>query len=120
MISKKREKYFRSLLNQKLEELSNETSVTDSESAYIRPEGFDFGDQANAEYDRAFALRLKERNTNLIQKLQDALERIDEGTFGICEDCGEEICERRLQARPTATLCVNCKGKQEELEKMLT
>jgi DnaK suppressor protein len=53
----------------------------------------------------------------LITKITEALERIEEGTFGICERCGEPISEKRLEARPVTTLCIKCKQEQEDLEK---
>ncbi|MBW1973704.1 MAG: TraR/DksA C4-type zinc finger protein [Deltaproteobacteria bacterium] len=62
-------------------------------------------------------LRIKDRESKLINKIKDAIERIDNGTFGICEVCGEEISEKRLMARPMTTLCIKCKIKQEEEEK---
>jgi DnaK suppressor protein len=62
-------------------------------------------------------LRIRERERRLITKITEALERIEEGTFGICERCGEDISDKRLEARPVTTLCINCKQEQEDLEK---
>jgi DnaK suppressor protein len=61
-------------------------------------------------------MRLLNRETLYIKKLDEALRRIEEGTFGECDDCGEDIEIRRLEARPTATLCVSCKEEQERKE----
>jgi len=81
-------------------------------------EGFsDPMDRASLESDRNFLLRVRDRERKLIQKIDEALKRIENGTFGICEVCGEEISEERLRARPVTTLCVNCKTDQEEKEK---
>ncbi|MEJ2191932.1 MAG: RNA polymerase-binding protein DksA [Nitrospirota bacterium] len=78
----------------------------------------DLGDQASAETDRNFMLRLRGREQKLLNKIEEALERIEKGTFGICDVCGEEIEIARLQARPVATLCIDCKEEQEEAEKL--
>ena len=78
----------------------------------------DLGDQATAETDQNFMLRLKEREQKLLKKIDEALERMANGTFGICESCGEEISFKRLKARPVTTLCIDCKTKQEEEEKI--
>lgn len=78
----------------------------------------DTGDQASAEVDRNFMLRLREREQKLLKKIEDAIERIDDGTFGICESCGMDIDVRRLEARPVTTLCIDCKTLQEEEEKL--
>jgi len=82
-----------------------------------REPGLDLGDQAYLEQDRGFLIRVRERERNLIWKIREALERIDRGTFGICEVCGREIPEERLRARPVATLCLDCKLRQEEEER---
>lgn len=78
----------------------------------------DLGDQATAEIDRNFMLRLRGRERKLLKKIDSALERIKEGTFGICEKCGQEIDIRRLEARPVTTMCIECKTLQEEEEKL--
>lgn len=77
----------------------------------------DMGDQATAETDRSFMLRLKERERLLLKKIEDAIERIENGTFGICQRCGNEIGIKRLEARPVTTLCIECKTAQEEEER---
>ena len=76
----------------------------------------DPADRATAESDRAFTLRIRDRERRLIRKIQAALTRIDDGTYGICEDCGDDISVPRLKARPVTRLCINCKAKQEEDE----
>ncbi len=78
----------------------------------------DLGDQATAETDRSFMLRLRGREQRLLKKIDEAVERIDNGTFGICDDCGEEIDINRLEARPVTTMCIECKTLQEEEEKL--
>jgi DnaK suppressor protein len=78
----------------------------------------DLGDQASAETDRNFMLRLRGREQRLLKKIDQALERVESGIFGICEDCGNEINIQRLEARPVTTMCIDCKTLQEEEEKL--
>jgi len=78
----------------------------------------DLGDQASAEMDRSFMLRLRGREQRLLKKIEEAIDRIDAGTFGICEVCGEEIGIKRLKARPVTNMCITCKIEQEEEEKL--
>ena len=79
----------------------------------------DLGDQATAETERSFMLRLRGRERRLLKKIENAIERIEQGIFGICEKCGSEIDMRRLEARPVTTLCIECKIQQEEEEKLM-
>jgi len=74
-------------------------------------------DQASNQLERDFLLRLRDRESKLILKIKEALERIENGTFGVCGECGEGISLKRLRARPMATLCIHCKHEQEALEK---
>ncbi|MBE0427382.1 MAG: RNA polymerase-binding protein DksA [Nitrospirae bacterium] len=78
----------------------------------------DLGDQASAEINRNFMLRLRGRESKLLKKIEDALERMNQGIFGICDKCGQEIDIRRLEARPVTTMCIECKTLQEEEEKL--
>lgn len=78
----------------------------------------DLGDQASAEIDRSFMLRLRGRERKLLKKIDDALDRIEHGLFGICDKCGETIDIRRLEARPVTTMCIECKRQQEEEEQL--
>jgi DnaK suppressor protein len=75
-------------------------------------------DQAVAELDNSFLLRLRGREQKLLKKIDEAVSRIDDGTYGICESCGGRISIKRLEARPVTTLCIECKIRQEEEEKM--
>jgi DnaK suppressor protein len=118
MLTEEREKYFKELLNQKLEELTAEANKTVSGFAGPKDVYPDFLDQASMESDADFSLRLKERESRLMEKIRRALEKLDEGNFGVCEKCGREISEERLKVRPMAVLCIRCKKKQEASEKM--
>ncbi len=75
-------------------------------------------DQAVAELDNNFLLRLRGREQKLLKKIDEAIARIEGGTYGVCESCGEQISIKRLEARPVTTLCIECKTRQEEEEKI--
>lgn len=79
----------------------------------------DMGDQATAETDRNFMLRLRDRERLLLKKIDEAIERIDNSTYGVCETCGNKIDIKRLEARPVTTLCIECKTIQEKEEKIM-
>jgi DnaK suppressor protein len=117
-MNKRKRGQYRKLLERSLARLVDEASQTlngmSSEKALFP----DPTDRASLESDRNFLLRIRDRERKLLLKIQEALKRIDEGTFGICQECGQEISESRLKARPVATLCVECKRKQERQEKM--
>jgi len=78
----------------------------------------DMGDQATAEADRNFMLRLRDRERMLLKKIEETIERIENGPYGICEECSNEIGIKRLEARPVTTLCIDCKTRQEEEERI--
>ena len=77
----------------------------------------DVSDQASAETDQNFSLRIREREQKLLKKIDEALGRLASHTYGICERCSEEIPHKRLKARPVTTLCIECKTRQEEEER---
>ncbi len=111
--------YFRTLLTERLEELLRNAEATAHNMSSRETEGFpDPADRALLETDRNRLLRIRDRERKLIAKIKEALKRIDEGTFGICEGCGEEISIKRLEARPVTTYCIECKKKEEEREKL--
>jgi RNA polymerase-binding transcription factor len=74
-------------------------------------------DLASSEYLQAFTFRLRGREKVFLSKIQKALERIENGTFGMCEECDEPISIKRLEARPETTLCIRCKEDQERVER---
>lgn len=106
--------------------MENQRTVLLSEAGVLIGEGLnpdkinfpDVTDQASAEVDKNFAIRLRERERKLLKKIDEALERIEKGTFGICDGCGEEIGYNRIKARPVTTYCIECKTQQEEDEKL--
>ncbi len=75
----------------------------------------DVTDRATAESDRHMGIIMRERDRQLIGEIREALGRVKEGEYGICQECGEEIGEARLRAQPTATLCVHCKSLLEDM-----
>jgi DnaK suppressor protein len=77
----------------------------------------DVSDQASAEAEQNFIMRIREREQRLIKKIDEALARMDQDTYGICERCEEEIPYPRLKARPVTTLCIDCKTLEEQEEK---
>lgn len=111
-------KAFKDLLNQKINDLLSEAGKTVSEMTNGKENYPDPTDRASLESDRNFELRIRDRERKLIIKMQEAIKRIDEGTFGICDDCGGLISEKRLMARPVTTQCIECKTKQEKMEKL--
>jgi DnaK suppressor protein len=117
-MEKEKIEYFKNLLTKRLEGLLAEAEKTvvdmsDKEESFPDPT-----DRASLESDRNFLLRIRDRERKLIVKIKEALDRIENGDFGICEVCGEEISEERLRARPVTTLCIDCKTDEEAKEKI--
>lgn len=111
------QEYFKEILLKRLDELIDEAErtvagMTDTEETFPDPT-----DRATLESDRNFMLRIRDRERKLIVKIREALERIEEGNFGVCEVCGDDIGIERLKARPVTTLCIECKRKEEASEK---
>lgn len=117
-MKKEKIEYFRELLQQKIEEIMSGAEKTLSDMTDLSDNFPDPADRATLESDRNFELRIRDRERKLFQKIRSALERIEDGTFGTFENCGEDISEKRLEARPVTTLCLDCKKKQEATEKM--
>ncbi|MBN1956774.1 MAG: RNA polymerase-binding protein DksA [Desulfuromonadales bacterium] len=109
---------FKDLLNQQLESLLQEAGKTVSEMTEEKTNFPDPTDRASLESDRNFELRIRDRERKLINKIREALARIDDGTFGLCESCEEPIGVERLRARPVTTLCIECKTEQERQERI--
>jgi DnaK suppressor protein len=110
--------YFRNLLTQWLAELLSRAGITvvgllDSEDHLSDPL-----DQAVLDTERGYTLRIRDRESVLIKKIRASLEDIEDGVYGICDDCGSEISIARLKARPVAKCCIRCKTLQEEKERL--
>ena len=110
--------YFRILLQERLEEILGEAEKTRSDMTGVTAPFPDPTDRATLETDRNFTLRIRDRERKLIAKIREALERIELGTYGVCELCGGPISEKRLMARPVTTMCIACKSRMEDQEKI--
>ena len=117
MLADRKKKFFKKLLSQMLDGVLTVDSRSMDESNGLRITHSDPSDRAIAELGSTFSLRMQERKGGLIRKIETALERIEEGTYGICEECEKVISEKRLKARPVTTLCIECKREQEEDER---
>ncbi len=118
-MKKKDIQYFKELLTNRLEELLDHAGNTVSGMTTPKENFPDPTDRASLESDRNFMLRIRDRENKLIKKVKKALKRIDDGTFGVCEKCDEGISIKRLKARPVTTQCIDCKTKEEAVEKAL-
>lgn len=108
---------FRTQLLQKKQEIMSDAGKTMTEMTDQTTNVPDPNDRATLESGRSFELRIRDRERRLLTKIDEAIARIDDGTYGVCEDCGEEIGLKRLEARPVTTLCIDCKTIQETREK---
>lgn len=118
-MKKKDREYFKNLLTKRLENLLSQADQTVSGMTVAKENFPDPTDRASLEADRNFMLRIRDRENKLIKKIKKTLDRIENGTFGICEACGEDISIERLKARPVTTQCIDCKTKEEAQEKAL-
>ena len=118
-MNKKDLEYFKKLLTKRLEDLLSQADDTVSDMNTPKGNFPDPTDRATYEADRNFELRIRDREYKLIKKVKKAMERIDDKSFGVCEKCGEDISIKRLKARPVTTQCIDCKTKEEALEKAL-
>jgi len=118
-MSPKQLEHFRKILNQLKIELSQDIDRTvhtmqDEATVFADP-----NDRASQESDMALELRNRDRERKLIKKIDETIAKIDAGEYGYCESCGIEIGLKRLEARPTATLCIDCKTLDELREKQV-
>ena len=116
---KKNKDFFKNYLTERLEELLSKADHTVSGMTETKENFPDPTDRAALEADRNFMLRIRDREAKLIKKIKAALDRMETDTYGICESCGEDITLKRLKARPVTTQCIDCKSKEEALEKAL-
>ena len=111
--------FFKDLLTRWLDELLQHADDTVEGLLETEDHLPDPLDRASFEENRSTSLRIRDRESMLINKIKNSLEDIENGEYGICEDCGGEIAIERLKARPVARRCISCKTKQESLEKMM-
>ena len=110
-------KKFRAILEERRQSLIVQARKTLESDMVLSPDDrFDEVDQASSEYMQAFSFRLRGREKFLMDKIELALRKIDDGTYGVCEECEDTIALKRLQARPEAPLCIQCKEAQEKEE----
>ncbi len=109
--------FFRQQLEEMREKLLADATETVAELGSQTGNIPDPNDRASMESDRSFELRIRGRERKLLEKIDEALARILDGSYGVCESCGCDIDEKRLLARPVASFCIDCKAKQEKQEK---
>jgi DnaK suppressor protein len=112
-------RFFKELLTERLTDLLSHADDTVTGMTAPKENFADPTDRASHEANRNFELRIRDREHKLIKKVKKALQRIDDNVFGICETCGEDISIARLKARPVTTQCIDCKTREEVLEKAL-
>jgi DnaK suppressor protein len=110
---------FRTLLEERRQELIAEASRTVDGMGESREQFPDPTDRALLEGNRNLLLRIRDRERKLISKIDEALGRIEDGSYGRCVECGADIGIERLKARPVTTLCIDCKSLQEAQERKL-
>lgn len=117
-LTKKELLKFKELLDEKRRAVLDRARKTLTEDMQLDPSDLpDEMDLASAEYNQSFEFRLRGRDKALLGKLDLALKKIDDGTFGQCESCEEPIGKKRLEARPETGLCIRCKEDQERDER---
>lgn len=116
-LTEDKKEHFKRLLTDRLEALLKGAGEAVTSATDMIEKSPDIADQASFESDQDFIFRIKEREGKLINKIKEALKKIEDGTYGRCEVCGRGISEERLNARPVTTLCITCKKKQEAKEK---
>ncbi|HXG31244.1 MAG TPA: RNA polymerase-binding protein DksA [Thermodesulfobacteriota bacterium] len=109
--------YFKEILIEKMNRILGTAEQTMNQMSQGDGTFPDPIDRAMSESNRSIELRTRDRERKLLQKILKAIQKIKDGTYGICEECGEEISESRLRVRPEATLCIKCKEEQEKVEK---
>ena len=114
----KQKEFFRRKLNDWRDEIISETKETLNNLQYESSNFADLADRASSETDRSLELRSRDRQRKLIAKIDEALSRIDDGSYGYCEETGEEISLKRLIARPIATLSIDAQESHERTEKI--
>lgn len=118
MDAKAMAKYRKLLLEEKQRILNNSKNALKNELSLSPDDLPDETDLAASEINQNLIFKLRDRERLLLAKIDEALGRIEDGSFGTCADCEEDIEPRRLEARPVSTLCIACKEKQEHREKI--
>ena len=111
--------YFKRHLEKLLKELLRQAEDTVTGLREMNGRTPDPLDRATVDAESSFRLRIRGRERVLINKIQQSLDDIENGEYGVCEDCGDEIALARLRARPVASRCIRCKTRQEQLERAM-
>jgi DnaK suppressor protein len=120
MLTEKHKERFKKVLTKQLDELSERSHILNNDMPKLDGSYADLFDWAAFNSQRDINLRIREQECDLINEIMDALEKLEDGTYGICEECQEDISEKRLWASPMTTLCMECKAKQEERQRVQT
>ncbi|MCC6276911.1 MAG: RNA polymerase-binding protein DksA [Oligoflexia bacterium] len=118
MRAKDLERFKKMLLSQKAELLNSSRKLLTEEAQHSPDDLADETDLAASEINQSLTLRLRDRERLLIQKIENALSKIEKGTYGVCDSCEEPIEVKRLEARPVASMCIACKEEQEHKERI--
>nr|WP_320194187.1 TraR/DksA C4-type zinc finger protein [uncultured Desulfobacter sp.] len=111
---------FKKILNTAMGELLDQAHSAVSELILECTRDTEIIDSTANDINRTMNLRLQSRKSRLIKKIKDALKRIEDGTYGYCDICGEEISLKRLEARPVTSKCIACKEDQERIEALVS
>lgn len=110
-------RHLQHIIKERLDILTGNSRNAVSQLTEDRAQDADALDLATSESDRDFVLRIAGRERQMIRKMRNSLQRMEEGEYGMCETCGEAITYRRLLVRPVATQCIDCKTSAEQLER---
>ena len=117
VLTEDNKEYLKEILMQNMAEFMGQIHNKFVDFSEIKERSFDYLDMASFEINDQITSRITQRQSNMIRKIKFALEKLNIGSYGFCEECGEEISHQRLMARPMATLCINCKTEEEVMEK---
>lgn len=111
-------KKFKDILEERKQEIMDQAAdVKEPVYSFKEEDLLDEVDLASSESDQNMSIRLRDRERILLKKIEKALKKIEDGDYGVCESCGEDISARRLEARPVTDLCIRCKEEQERVER---
>jgi DnaK suppressor protein len=118
MRAKELEKFRKLLISQKSELLNSTRQLIKEEAQHSPDDLADETDLAVSGVNQNLTLRLRDRERTLLLKIEGALSKIENGSYGVCDTCEEDIEPKRLEARPVATMCISCKEEQEHKERV--
>lgn len=118
-LKKKDLKHFTELLKKEKAKVLNQLEKTKKDDLTLHAEDLpDEVDLASSDMNQSMSLRIRDRERELVLKIEEALAKIEEGTYGLCEMCEEPIDTKRLEAQPVAEMCIRCK-EQEEIQRKI-